>query len=226
MIQNIESQKIIMPTLNIGLTVFDRRGGIVHHHEEPGHSWTRNAWNMQLAAMAGICGDASATFGAGYMSTKNTAAAISSAKTSSITVSSSVPTTSGWANNAATAEFGIVVGTGATAFNIDNYVLVSPVTHGTGTGQMSYSAQLAPVQGYTAETKTWSITHKRNIINESAGAIVVAEIGLIWKGACFSGVTYAPRLMARDVLGATVTVAATELLVVEYAISMDFSTID
>ena len=52
--------------LMIGLELRDPRGNILERRSEPGHSWTRNAWNMLMAFM-GDAGASGASFGAGYM---------------------------------------------------------------------------------------------------------------------------------------------------------------
>jgi hypothetical protein len=72
--------------------------------------------------------------------------------------------------------YGIVVGTGAVAPTINDYALGTLIAHGTGAGQLQYSATTygAPA----ADTTTSQCTITRNFANASGGAITVNEIGL------------------------------------------------
>jgi hypothetical protein len=72
---------------------------------------------------------------------------------------------------------GIVVGTGAAAESSDDFVLTTPVAHGVGAGQLSYSAETlftppaSITGGYRCRTS-------RQVDNASGGSIVVTEIAL------------------------------------------------
>jgi hypothetical protein len=71
---------------------------------------------------------------------------------------------------------GIVIGTGANAVTIDDYSLQTKIAHGTGSGQMYYTAQVttAPVKsGSTYTTEVY-----RQFINLSGAAITVNECGI------------------------------------------------
>lgn len=75
-----------------------------------------------------------------------------------------------------TTDFGIVVGTGAVAPTINDYVLGTLIAHGVGAGQLQYSAHTFGAPASDATTSQLTIT--RNFANGSGGAINVNEVGL------------------------------------------------
>lgn len=94
------------------------------------------------------------------------------------------------------ATYGIVVGTGATAPTITDYVMQTPIAHGVGAGQLQYSTMT--FGALAANTTTAQITLTRNFANASGGSITVNEIGLYCQ--FYDGSTrYA--LIIRDVTG-------------------------
>lgn len=72
--------------------------------------------------------------------------------------------------------YGIVVGTGAVAPTISDYVLGTPIAHGVGAGQLQYGAVTFGAPASDATTSQLTIT--RNFANGSGGAVTVQEIGL------------------------------------------------
>jgi hypothetical protein len=202
------------PELMIGLKVHDKDGNLVFDDVQRGHSWTRNFWNFQAYQMcdAPYTG-AGANFAAGYLSAKYnvTYGYIGTNRTNV-----GLPQCIGSLGNKDT---GIVVGTGDTAFSVEQYGLVAQIMEGTGSGQFSHQAMVAPTGEYTGGTKTWKFTMSRVFNNNSGGSITVKETGLHG----FSTQTY---LLERSVLDPTVAVANAAQLTVTYEISMDFSTID
>jgi hypothetical protein len=113
---------------------------------------------------------------------------------------------------------GIVIGTGNTAEDFDDYALAAQIVHGVGAGQMSYGAISNPPGVSGNFTMQWS----RSFINNSGANIVVAEIGIILRegsGYYGSGKYF---LMARDVLSPSVTVANGQTLTVTYDIAVAY----
>lgn len=96
-------------------------------------------------------------------------------------------------------NYGILVGSGSTAFDVDQYKLDSKISHGTGSGQLSYGEQ--SIVDYSSSHEQW----QRSFDNNSGGDITVYEIGM----ACKTSKLYdgTPEihyiLLARDVITAT-----------------------
>lgn len=218
-----------LPKLYIGIIWFDNNGDLIDKRVEEGHSWTRNAWNFQFGSMAGNGGDASGSFGAGYMSAKNIDGTVYSnadyvARPTSVDVASYY---NGWDNSSTenNNEFGVYIGSSDAAFSIDDYQMASQIISGTSAGQLEYQAQEAPVLSYDPSTAIYTSTHSRLFINFSGGTVTVREIGLVWRGNFYTNSTES-FLMARDVLGAPAEVADGNNLQIEYYVSVDFSEID
>jgi len=104
------------------------------------------------------------------------------------------------------ANYGIIVGTGVTVVNRDQYALAAKIAHGNGSGQLMYGAStLEACDGTPPDTQFRII---RTFTNDYSGAITVNEIGLAFYQ------LYGPYyfLIARDLatqlvpIGATLTV--------------------
>jgi len=112
-------------------------------------------------------------------------------------------------NPAAGNAYGIVVGTGANAVTVSDYTLQTLIAHGTGSGQLYYSANYwsAP----TLSGSTYTTEGYRQIINLSGGDVTVNEVGIYG----LNGGWY--FLLARDTTGG-ITVPAEGILIVVYKV--------
>ncbi len=223
----------IMPDLEIGLILRGPDGGLVMERVEPGHSWTRNAWNARLAlhGQAGSWHDG--VWGAGRLNARDW----SWEATIGYTAWSYYRhgehswgagcTGQGFNNNEASHSYGIQVGSGNTAFSPNDHKLASLIAHGTGSGQMSYAAMAQSARVYNATTKRWTATHERDFTNNSGAEILVREVGLVWGGWLFNQyLYYRCYLFARDVLSGLVHVSNGYTLTVQYRIIVDYTEID
>jgi len=205
------------PEIMIGLQVRDKDGVLIFDDVQRGHSWTRNFWNF-LFCNTTVPTAAGASFAAGYMTHKSPAGSVAVSYLNHV----NDRFTGLFAGLVSDATYGIVVGTDATAFSVEQYDLVAKIAQGTGAGQFSHAAGVVDAGVYTAGTKTWKTTQYRIFNNNSGGSVTVAEVGMI---ANASG-TVVPFLFERSVLSPTVAVANGAQLTVTYEISMDFSAID
>jgi hypothetical protein len=213
-----ELKVLAPPEIMIGLQVHDHNGVLTIDDIQRGHSWTRNFYNFMFDIASHPTLGADGTFGAAHMNIKNTAGTISITPLS-------------WSNGAIQSTFpgavsittyGIVVGTGDTAFSAEDYILSALIAQGVGAGQFSYQGGTSDVSAYNAGTKTWKTTQTRIMNNNSGGSITVKEVGIIaWNS---NALHYS--LWERSVLSPTVAVANGAQLTVTYEISMDFSAID
>jgi hypothetical protein len=186
----------------------EKEGKILDHYEGRSRTWNRNFYNanlMMITAQAGVA----TNFGAGYLSLKQTSATVGAIGPGYYFINFT-----GLVNNS---TYGIQVGIGTGAESFEGYVLGTPCVHGTGSNQLVYSAHSAITQSYDSPTKTWTITLKRIMNNNSGSAIVVAESALTW----LDGNSL--KVMGnRDLLGSTVTVNNGAQLTVQYAITLAF----
>lgn len=108
-------------------------------------------------------------------------------------------------------DYGILIGTGATAVNFDNYTLVTKIAHGNGSGQMMYKASIVEAVAGAATT-TFRII--RTFSNDYSASLTVNEIGL----AIYHQSIPCYILIARDL--ATQAVVAGATLTVRYILSI------
>lgn len=209
--------KVMPPTdIFIGLQVHDK-GNLIFDDVQRGHSWTRNYWNYICGCTSGmISGDSS--FGAGYISFKRVDTYIDTIwPVTYLYIAGSL-----LAFNANT-DWGIVVGTGSTAFDIEQYDLATRILNGNTSGKLYYNASVVNSTTYTPVSKTWTVVGSRIFNNNSGGSIIVAETGLLptTVGSVANG-----WLFERSVLSSPVTVPDGAQLTVTYTITDDFSAID
>jgi hypothetical protein len=157
----------------------DPKGRIVKRGKMPMKSWVK-AWILTLYE----------TFG-------NLSVSIIDTGGTSRNVSSGYPVVA--TAGAAVYAYGIVVGSNDTPVTRDDYKLGSQITHGTGTGQLTYGAMSidAPVTYSTG----YLMRVMRVFTNNSGGDVTVKEIGVY----CNMGAGYFFCLI-RDVLSTPVTI--------------------
>jgi len=215
------------------LEVFDKDGKLIHKHKQRSHSWVRNAYNHLFCQLAGKNADDS-TFGAGLLSIKETGGVIKysssfayggfSETSSSDDAHAEDASKTGYRATADNDEAGILIGTGTDAESFEGFALQTKIVTGTSAGQMSYIQSEAHAITYTAGTKVLKNDLIRYFNNNSGGSIGVNEVALVGRvrGGVGGTYTYSNVLQARDLLGATVTVADTGQLKVTYTISLTY----
>ena len=221
----------IQAPMDIFITMkVEKQKKVLFEDVQRGHSWTRNYYNTMFSAATTCRSCGTNNFGAGYMTQKY--------KDNSIFYQTDYHAGPrpgyfsgeyGMFTSNATENYGIVVGTGTGAFSSNDYILNTLVVHGNSAGKLSYQPMAAPAAPvYTSGTKTWTAAHSRIFNNNSGGAIVVGETGLIVNTSCFyswNNVLY-PLLFERNVLSPTVSVGDGAQLTVTYTFSSDFSSVD
>jgi hypothetical protein len=202
-----------MPTLHIHTRV-EKGGIILSDRHQVGHSWVRNAYNVYNLMML----DSVPTT---YLFARYT---------DGLFMSNSVPSHFynsfagyGYYSTANSESYGVVVGSGSTAFDLDDFRLDAVIAHGNTTGKLYYQAQVAPVTAYSGDPDfTQNILHKRVFNNNSGATITVNEVGLV-----FYNLGYGYILMSRDVLDTPAVVLNGAQLTVTVSITTkDFATTD
>lgn len=217
------------PSIHINFEVADNAGNLIFKDRQRGHSWNRNFYNMMFSMLADCQGSNVNSFAAGAMSAKRTTGTIDYSPLWICTRPDNAITSGyGIINSGTTHVFGMQIGTGDTAFSAEQFALGNVIAAGTGAGQMSYVAQVAPVLAYdsTPGSEKWTCTQRRIMNNNSGGAIEVKETGLTYYGHWFGGYQTNYYLIERSVLSPTVTVPDGAQLTVTYDISMSFAAID
>ncbi len=212
--------RIPIPEAFLTLEVFDKDGRLIQRHRQRSHSWTRNAYNALFSNLASANLDDS-TFGAGYLSGKDTGGVVvygvRGAYIASITYES---TLAGFRAAAAEDEWGILVGSGENAESFEDYVLQTQITEGTGAGEINYATSEAVDKSY-ADT-TWTHALVRYFNNNTGANRLINEVALVGSYSRFGGGIDAKILLSRDKLASTVTVPDTGQLKVTYNIELTY----
>jgi len=110
-------------------------------------------------------------------------------------------------------SYGIVVGSGTTPFNLNNYALATKIAHGTGAGQLNYDVMSLDDLGLDTSVSppVYRVRLMRGFKNLTSSTITITEVSVIarayWKytGGVVNNVLF---LIARDVLPTSYTVPA------------------
>lgn len=204
-----------MPKLHIHTRV-EKNGIILSERHQVGHSWVRNAYNVYNLLML----DSLPTT---YLFVRTTGGAFLTAYMPTRQDYYGFPG-GGYYCTTTTEDYGIVIGTGTTAFDLDDFRLDTIIASGNTAGKLYYQAQVAPVTTYSGDPDfTENILHKRVYNNNSGGTITVNEVGLVFY------VQNNPYyvLMSRDVLDVPAVVLNGAQLTVTVSITTkDFASTD
>lgn len=177
--------------------------------DQPAHSWVRNFHNYMYAIAAGFI-PSSSSFGAGYLSLKDTGGTVRNAAAASYSYIIVGPVSN--------SNYGILCGRSSSTESYEHYALQTPITHGTGSNQLSHRVGSTIAPAYTSGTKTWNSSFSRVFDNSSGSTITVTETGIV---AMLNNTAYY-FLMSRDLLGASVDVPHNGIITVTYDISLQF----
>jgi len=211
-------QRLGIPVIEawLELEVTDKNGKVVHRHRQRSHSWTRNLYNVLFCQTAQ--GSSGTLYEAGSTACKETGTAL---KTGIIVGKIPQAAFYGYYANVGVATIGIVVGSGVAAESFEDYALQTPITHGTGSGQLTFVASEPQSISYASLTLTNTLVRYMN--NNSGASIDVNEVALYSYSGYFTsagGQIGYFLCMARDKLASTVAVPDTGQLKVTYTISL------
>ncbi len=185
----------------------------------------RNFYNMAFASGASLNTGLVATFGDGFLNTKDTSGAINIGE-SSITfpVNDDMQTFTGTNEGytaASTADgTGILVGSDNTAVTFDDFAMGVLINHGAAGGELGYSITENVVGAWDGGTLVYSVTHARTFANTSGGNVTVRESGLVGRIAPGDGLDRS--IMTLHDVFADVVVANGEDLRVVYVFNTTF----
>jgi hypothetical protein len=218
--------------VKIEVKVIDKNGKIIKVHKQRSHSFVSNFLSILTTTLASSFAQSitNTTYGYFFRLTNGNYAEYSAYAYQTNTILN-------LNDSANDSTYGIVVGSGTTPPTPNDYILGNPITNGTGSGQLVYSAHtinpkqvsngssnfytvsstpssgLLPVSG---NTTSWQIS--RQFTNQSGASITVSEVGLITEISTGSGTVFA--LLAHDLLSSPVTVPNLSILQITYTISV------
>lgn len=159
---------------SIGIVCRDHDGEIVSEREEPAHSFTRNFGKGVYASFL-----RSAVSGA-YLDTSGSS--VNAFVRHSVTnVTPNRGYASGWLLHPAGEGIyrGVVVGSSGAGFDMGQYNLQSPISHGVAAGNLQYGAQMYPSVVVAEDQSAISLVLAREFGNVSGSDVTIAEVGLI-----------------------------------------------
>lgn len=112
---------------------------------------------------------------------------------------------------------GILVGTGTNVPTINDYTIQTLIPHGTGLGQLQYSAVTFGAPSSDATTSQFTVT--RNFANGSGAQVTVYELTLVVQSYADSYVQYY-HMLIRDMIPGGIAVPNGQTLTVNYRIQV------
>ena len=112
---------------------------------------------------------------------------------------------------------GILVGAGTNAPTINDYTIQTLIPHGTGPGQLQYSAVTFGAPSSDATTSQFTVT--RNFANGSGAQVTVYELTLVVQSYADSYIQYY-HMVIRDVIPGGIAVPNGQTLTVNYRIQV------
>jgi hypothetical protein len=213
----IKSKGILLPAIAYA----DEKSNVVDYKiTRPCRSWVRNLYNAAFGTISYT--SVGSSYGTGSTYCKDTSDVACVGKLA--------PTSSMYNCAAASAAYGIVVGSGVTAWSFSNSKLATIIATGTASGQLYYSDTIIITPTYTlvgGVTETWSQPIIRFFENYTvdSGTVSINEFGLygnVVNAFPVSGnVKYV--MFLREVLGATVSVTYRSILRVKITTTGGFS---
>lgn len=191
-----------LPKFKIHLEVF-HKGVSIHKHTEDGHSWTRNAYSLAYNFMLCLT-ETTNTYGNGFFKCKDMSGNVENGDN----IASADEAGYGLMGAAGADTYGILVGTGNTAFTFDDFALATKIANGSTSLKIEYAVMGAAVKTWDLPTLTWTISWNRYFSNNSTAQITVKETGIAY--------STGPWLIARDVLATPIDVPDDGQLLVTY----------
>lgn len=194
-----------MMSLRLEIEVFDKNGNSRYKEMQKVNSWTKQAAQIFEFMFKH-------TDGSGIKDTSGVN------KSFDISGSQSLPLDLTKGDN----DQGILVGTGATAADRDDFILETRIDNGSSTGQLDYGTMVA-YQGALGTSTGFTVLVERTFTNNSGASITINEVGTAceWDTNTGGGVTLLTFLLVRDVLATGVVVLDTEAVVVRYFTDWD-----
>jgi hypothetical protein len=205
-----------LPKAVIEYEVRDKDGKIIQKGKFTAKSWVGNIVGL-LSAIISTWATASGT--SPYLNTRSDLMDIGgSARPVTLTTSSNIYL--GGCAPAGDVSAGIVVGSSDTPVSLGQYSLGALISHGTGSGQLSYGATV--VDSLT-KNSIWYFRIIRTFTNYSGATVTVREIGLYVRLGIAISPYYYSCMLARDVPTSPISVPNGSTLTIRYIVSHSIS---
>jgi hypothetical protein len=207
-----------LPKAVIEYEVRDKNGKLIEKGRFPAKSWVGNIVGLLSAIIStwgATGGNPSGTYTRSDLTdTGGTARhlGLCAGTTSAVTLGGCAPT--------GDTSAGIVLGSSDTPVSLGQYSLGALITHGTGSGQLTYGA--TNVETLSKDT-TWLFRIVRTFTNSSGASVTVREIGLYVRLGISSSPYWYSCMLARDVPTSPISVPNGSTLTVRYIISHSLS---
>lgn len=109
------------------------------------------------------------------------------------------------------------MGTGTNVPTINDYTIQTLISHGTGAGQLQYSAVTFGAPSSDATTSQFTVT--RNFANGSGAQVTVHELTLVVQSYADSNIQYS-HMVIRDMIPGGIAVPNGQTLTVNYRIQV------
>jgi hypothetical protein len=205
-----------LPKAVIEYEVRDKNGKLIEKGKFPAKSWVGNIVGLLSAILS--TWSSSASFYA--VQTRSDLADTSGTARHIMLGTSASGVTLGGCAPAGETSAGIVVGSSDTPVSLSQYSLGALITHGTGSGQLTYGA--TNVETLSKDT-TWLFRIVRTFTNNSGASVTVREIGLYVRLGMYPSPNYYSCMLARDVPTSPISVPNGSTLTVRYIISHSLS---
>jgi hypothetical protein len=202
-----------MPSIAVFLELksLNPDGSVRQHHQQRARTHNRNWFNI-LTAIYGSIAQSPATFGAGYLGTKDTGG---TARINSGGVLSTYEGHLSLADPSNATTYGILCGSSAAAESFEGVALTTRIAHGNGATQLNHQAQALSVPSYNSGTKVWTCNLFRILNNNTASNISINEVAH-YANYTRPGPTAHITMIDRSVLGAPVVVVPTGQVTITY----------
>jgi hypothetical protein len=181
-------------------------------HEQEAHSLVRNHYKRIISHTSGIVSNINSNMyiqktDGNYDSAYSWIIHFSTTNGDNLDVALTTDVDKGYIVGVSATKYGMALGTGNTAWDIDDYILATRVGHGITSGLLYYYGNFANAVSYESTSRIWVSVHRRLVSNFNADAsdIEAKEIG---QYVPFYTVAVAYRYLdERTVLDTPVTIA-------------------
>jgi hypothetical protein len=207
-----------LPKAVIEYEVRDKNGKLIEKGKFPAKSWVGNIVGLLSSIISAWSSVPNANCATGQLRTDLTDTG-GTARGVMIGAGGASQAVGGCASSGDTSA-GIVLGSSDTPVSLSQYSLGALISHGTGSGQLSYGA--TNVETLSKDT-TWFFRIVRTFTNSSGASVTVREIGLYVRLGIGASPYYFPCMLARDVPTSAISVPNGSTLTLRYIISHSLS---
>jgi len=211
---------VIVPTLRVTVTDKKTNQVVYDSGERPSYSTTRNWWNWMTSRWNKFTGSAT-TWGDGYLSIKKQTGE-TKYMSNSFTYYNRDGKMYGYGAGNGSVSNGIIIGRSSQAEAFSDYIIVSMVGAGSGSGQLAYGSCTPSNEFTDATIPIRKAKYDRAFSNLSASAVHVREAALYARYTNNVKIRYTGICMIRDKFSTVVSVGVSQVLRLSYYFQMNY----